>query len=142
MFCSHCGAHITDGAHFCQDCGAPLQVAGGVTRQPAPSSSSRAGAGRAADPYKDQIQQLKLQIRQLKLDLKQITTQMSSIRANYNETSAFVPRGLFHFGNKAMEDFRLLGPQKQKEQLQREILQLDQQLLGLQQAQAQWKARN
>ena len=156
MFCTKCGARAEDGAHFCQSCGSPLQAPGGITQQPyrpgagvpkdelpftPPQSSRRSGAAKPQDPYKQQIQQLKLEIRQLKLDLKQITTQMSSTRSQYYETAAFVPRGLMRRGYKAIEDFRLLGPQKQKEQLQQEIIQLEQQLLGLQQAQAQWKAQ-
>ena len=52
-------------------------------------------ASKQADPYQAQIKQLKLEIRQLKLDLKQITSKMSNIRSGYNETSAFVPGGLF-----------------------------------------------
>ena len=145
MFCNRCGARAEDGAHFCQNCGAPLQVPGGITQEPytpeAPARTRRSGTAKAQDPYKQQIQQLKLEIRQLKLDLKQITTQMSSTRSQYYETSAFVPRGLIRRGYKALEDFRLLGPQRQKEQLQQEIIQLEQQLLGLQEAQAQWKAQ-
>jgi phage shock protein A len=96
---------------------------------------------RTQDPYKEQIAQLKLQIRQLKLNLKQISTKMSSTRAGYNETAAFVPPGILKRGYKMIEDARLLGPQQQKQQLQQQIMQLEQQLLGLQQAQAQWKAQ-
>lgn len=145
MFCNRCGTRAEDGAHFCQNCGAPLQVPGGITREPyapeMPTRTRRASTAKPQDPYKQQIQQLKLEIRQLKLDLKQITTQMSSTRSRYYQTAAFVPRGLLRWGDKALEDFRLLGPQRQKEQLQQEIMQLEQQLLGLQQAQAQWKAQ-
>ncbi len=154
MFCSNCGARVDDGAHFCQSCGAPLQAPGGVTQRPytpgtsarqmaaeVPERPRRSSSVKAQYPYKQQIQQLKLEIRQLKLDLKQITSQMSSTRSRYYETAAFVPRGLLRWGDKALEDFRLLGPQRQKEQLQQEIMQLEQQLLGLQQAQAQWKAQ-
>jgi predicted amidophosphoribosyltransferase len=149
MFCSNCGARAEDGAHFCQNCGAPLQAPGGVSQQPSMTAQGtealrgtrRSSSGKPQDPYKDQIQQLKLEIRQLKLDLKEITTRMSSIRSRYYETAAFVPRGLLRWGDKAIEDFRLQGPQQQKEQLQREIQQLEQELLGLQQAQAQWKAQ-
>jgi predicted amidophosphoribosyltransferase len=146
MFCSQCGFRIQDGAHFCENCGAPLRAPGGVRQQPVlsapeliPSGTRR--AGKLQDPYKEQIAELKLQIRQLKLHLKQITTNMSNIRSQYNETAAFVPRGLLRWGDKAIEDFRLLGPQQQKQQLQQQIMQLEQQLLGLQQAQAQWKAQ-
>lgn len=151
MFCSRCGTHAEDGAHFCQNCGAPLQAPGGVVQQSYPyrtrgdpvasSASPRASTSKPQDPYKEQIQQLKLEIRQLKLDLKQITTQMSSIRSRYYETAAFVPRGLLRWGDKAIEDFRLLGPQQQKERLQQHIMQLEQELLALQQAQARWKAQ-
>jgi predicted amidophosphoribosyltransferase len=147
MFCSNCGSHVNDGDHFCNNCGTALQAAGGITQhtpapaQPpaAPASSRRSGAGKPQDPYKDQIAQLKLQIRELKLDLKQITTQMANTRSQYYETAAFVPRGLLKWGYKGMEDFRLLGPQQQKQQLQQHIMQLEQQLLSLQKAQAQWK---
>ncbi len=147
MFCSNCGSHVNDGDHFCNKCGAPLQASGGVSQQPpAPAprpatqaASRRSGASKAQYPYKNQIAQLKLQIRELKLDLKQITTQMANTRSQYYETAAFVPRGLLRWGYKGMEDFRLLGPQQQKQQLQQHIMQLEQQLLSLQQAQAQWK---
>ena len=151
MFCSNCGARAEDGVHFCQKCGASLQSPGGIVQQSyiyatteeaaAPGGSRRSSSGKPQDPYKEQIQQLKLEIRQLKLDLKEITTRMSSIRSRYHETAAFVPRGLLRWGDKAVEDYRLLGPQQQKEQLQRQIMQLEQELLGLQQAQAQWKAQ-
>lgn len=145
MFCSNCGLPVQDGAHFCQNCGASLTAPGGVTQRPAPTVQPAVRAtGRARkpqDPYKDQIAQLKLQIRQLKLNLKQITTKMSSTRAGYYETSAFVPRGLLREGYKMFEDARLLGPQQQKQHLQQEIMQLEQQLLGLQQAQSQWRAQ-
>lgn len=149
MFCSNCGTHVSDGDHFCNNCGAPLQAAGGVTPHspaqtspptpPAPAPARRSGSSKPQDPYKNQIAQLKLQIRELKLDLKQITTQMANTRSQYYETAAFVPRGLLRWGYKGMEDFRLLGPQQQKQQLQQHIMQLEQQLLSLQQAQAQWK---
>ena len=146
MFCSNCGAHAQDGDHFCNNCGAPLQAVGGVASaapqpmQEVPSKPARrTAAGKPQDPYKDQIAQLKLQIKELKLDLKQITAQMANVRSNYYETAAFVPRGLLRWGYKGLEDFKLMGPQQQKQQLQQHIMQLERQLLSLQQAQAQWK---
>ena len=140
MFCSNCGAHAQDGDRFCNNCGAPLQAAGAVTQHdPAPKAAGGSRAAKAQDPYKDQIAQLKLQIREYKLDLKQITTQMANTRSRYFETSAFVPRGLLKWGYKGLEDFRLLGPQQQKQQLQQHIMELERQLLALQQAQAEWK---
>ena len=156
MFCSECGIHVQDGDHFCNNCGAPLQTHGGIVQQPsipippaAPSPSILAASkishvsspNKPQDPYKDQIQQLKLHIRELKLDLKQITTNMANTRSQYYQTAAFVPRGLLRWGKKAIEDFQLLGPQQQKQQLQQQIMQLERQLLSLQQAQAQWKAQ-
>lgn len=153
MFCSNCGTHIQDGDHFCNNCGAPLQAPGGIVptssssigispATPAiPAASRGSSSSKPQDPYKNQIQQLKLQIRQLKLDLKQITTYMSNVRSNYYETAAFVPRGLLRWGKKAIEDFQLLGPQQQKQQLQQHVMQLERELLSLQQAQAQWKAQ-
>lgn len=156
MFCSTCGLHVQDGDHFCNNCGAPLQASGGVVQQPSisvpPATSSPSlpaaskisrvsSSNKPQDPYKDQIQQLKLHIRELKLDLKQITTNMANTRSQYYQTAAFVPRGLLRWGKKAFEDFQLLGPQQQKQQLQQEIMQLERQLLSLQQAQAQWKAQ-
>ena len=156
MLCSDCGTHVQDGDHFCNNCGAPLQAPGGVVQQssipipPATPSPSKPAASKISrvsssnkpqDPYKDQIQQLKLHIRELKLDLKQITTYMANTRSQYYETAAFVPRGLLRLGDKMIEDFRLLGPQQQKQQLQQQIMQLERQLLTLQQTQAQWKAQ-
>ena len=138
MFCATCGHQIVDGAHFCESCGAQLQTQGAVVAQkPVRGSSSS-----SQDPYKDQIADLRLQLKQLKLYLKQTTTKMSNTRANFYETSAFVPHGLLKHGYKWFEDFRLWGPQRQKQHLQDEIMQLEQQLLGLQQAQTQWKRRD
>ena len=151
MFCAQCGSHADDGAHFCNTCGAALQAPGGIAHQqpspyqpyqPPPSMPKavrRSSSAKQQDPYAVQIKQLKLQIRQLKLDLKQINTGMSSIRSNYNQTAAFVPRGLFREGDKMVEDMRLRGPQKKKQELQQQIMQLEQQLLSLQQQQQQWQ---
>jgi predicted amidophosphoribosyltransferase len=150
MYCSRCGAPADEGAHFCQQCGSALQTSDNAAHQPAAyrtperatvssSPSRRFTSRRPQDPYKDQIQQLKLEIKKLRLDLKQVTTRMSSIRSRYYETAAFVPRGLLRWGDKAIEDLRLLGPQQQKEYLQQQLMQLEQKLLSLQQAQAEWK---
>lgn len=106
----------------------------------APASPARR-TSRPVDPYKEQISELKLTLKQLKLNLKQITTNMSSTRAQYHETSAFVPEGLLHKGYKWFEDIRLLGPQQQKQQLQNRIMQLEQELINLQQQQAYWKSQ-
>src|SRR6266699_5680762 len=116
MFCSQCGMCVKDGAHFCDNCGAALQVPGGVS-QVAPVESSR-GTSKAQDPYKEQIRQIKLQIRQLKLDLKRINTEMGKIRSQYNQSAAFVPRGMLRHGYKEIEDVRLWGPQKKKQEWQ------------------------
>ncbi|HLQ27699.1 MAG TPA: zinc ribbon domain-containing protein [Ktedonobacteraceae bacterium] len=147
MFCSNCGKHVQDGVHFCDNCGAQLQAPGGVSyQQPAPTPMPTASRGnrrssKAQDPYEPQIKQIKLQLRQLKLDLKQINTGMGKVRSQYNQSAAFVPRGLLRHGYKEIEDVRLWGPQQKKQQLQQEIIQLEQQLLGLQQQQAQWQAQ-
>ncbi len=155
MYCARCGAHNQDGAHFCQNCGNALQAPGAVLQQPpidpypiaqeeqieAPVRRRTRGvrSTQPQDPYQDQIKQLKLQLKQMKLYLKQVNTQMSATRAQYNQTSAFVPEGIIKRGYKWFEDMRLLGPQQQKQQLQQQIIQLEQQLIGLQQAQVQWK---
>ena len=148
MFCAACGKHVKDGARFCDNCGAPLQNSGAISEyEPESSGSVRPIRGRSSssgDPYRDQISQLKLQIKQLKLNLKQVNAGMSNTRSQYYQTAAFVPRGLLdgwlRRGYKMTEDVRLLGPQQQKQRLQQEIINLEQQLLGLQQAQADWKA--
>jgi predicted amidophosphoribosyltransferase len=165
MYCSQCGAHNQDGAHFCQNCGAPLQAPGAVQQhpyippypsnerysqeavdeqeRPAARRSTRATrAPKPQDPYQEQIKQLKLELKQVKLYLKEINTKMSATRSQYHETSAFVPEGILHRGYKWFEDMRLLGPQQQKQQLQQQIIQMEQQLLGLEQAQNQWKMQN
>jgi predicted amidophosphoribosyltransferase len=145
MFCSACGSHVEDGEHFCSNCGASLQAVGGVLRQaPAPVAAPERprgkskGSVRPKNPYREQIQQLRLQIRQLKLNLKQINTSMSQTRAHYNETAAFLPWPIRE-GAKMFEDINLLNTQPQKEQLQQQILVLEQQLLSLQQAEMEWK---
>lgn len=140
MFCSSCGKQVRDGVRFCDNCGNALQDPHGVTYDAPvkPARRSRSAVS-SQDPYKQQIADLKLQIKQLRLYLKQITTKMSSTRSQYYETAAFVPHGLLRHGYKWFEDLRLLGPQQQKQQLQQQIIQMEQQLLGLQQAQAQWK---
>jgi zinc-ribbon domain len=146
MNCPRCSARVPDGANFCEACGQPLrqtQEAAFYEEQPRGRVRSRGASIQGVqDPYKDQIKQMKLQLKQLKLYLKQITTQMSSTRARYHETAAFVPHGIFGKGYKWFEDMRLLGPQQQKEQLQRQILQLEQELLGLEQAQQEWQRQN
>jgi predicted amidophosphoribosyltransferase len=145
MFCSNCGSHVQEGIHFCGNCGAALQEPGAIAyQQPAPAPAQTKTTHRPAkpqDPYQQQIKQIKLQLKQLKLDLKQVNTGMGKIRSQYNQSAAFVPRGLFRRGYKEVEDVRLWGPQRNKQELQQEILQLEQQLLGLQQQQAQWQAR-
>lgn len=139
MYCPECGASISNSANFCDKCGTPLHPSQEVVSYEETRRATRRGSISRQDPYKDQIKQLKLQIKQSKIYLRQITTQMSSTRAQYNETSAFIPRGLLHRGYKIVEDLRLLKPQQQKEQLQRQILQMEQELLGLQQAQQTWQ---
>ncbi len=158
MYCANCGAHNQDGAHFCQNCGNALQAPGAVIQRspidsypvydqqeeqvPPPRPTRSRGytrSTRTQDPYKDQIKQLKLEIRQMKLYLKEVNTRMSATRAQYNQTSAFVPEGILKHGYKWFEDMRLLGPQQQKQQLQQQIIQLEQELIGLQQSQMQWK---
>ena len=145
MFCGQCGAHLNDGEHFCSSCGAPLQVPGAVVQQaPGVATRSRSGSGRSTskpkDPYKEQIQQLRLQIRQLKLDLRQVNNKMGRTRARYNETRAFMPWAIKE-GAKLFEDVNLLGSQPHKEQLQQQIMLLQRQLLDLEQQQAQWKSQ-
>lgn len=138
MFCAKCGMPVKDGEHFCSNCGAPLQDVGAVTPQ-APGQAGRGySGGHSQDPYKEQIQELRLQIRQLKLDLRQINTSMGRTRAHYNQTRAFLPWSLRR-GSKWFEDIRLLGKQPQKEQLQRQLADLQQQLLELEEAQMDWK---
>lgn len=138
MFCARCGMPVKDGEHFCSNCGASLQDVGAAAR-PAPEQPGRGyGSDHSQDPYKEQIQELRLQIRQLKLDLRQITTSMGRTRAHYNQTRAFLPWRL-RKGSKWFEDIRLLGKQPQKEHLQQQIADLQQQLLELEEAQMDWK---
>lgn len=139
MFCSQCGAHINDGEHFCSNCGAPLQSPGAVQQQtPGSISSVRSHSERSQDPYKEQIEDLRLQIKQLKLDLKQVNNSMGRTRSRYYQTRAFLPWRIRE-GSKWFEDIRLMSKQPHKEQLQRQIADLQQQLLGLEQAQIEWK---
>lgn len=137
MFCATCGQRLRDGAHFCDHCGTQLELPGAIT-QTAPAESTHT-YHEVTDPYKEQIVQLKLQMKQLKLMLKQVNMDMSNKRAQHSETAAFVPRGALRRGYKMIEDMQLWGPQQRKQQLQQEILQMEQELLGLQKAQTDWK---
>jgi len=142
MFCSQCGTHVKDGEHFCSNCGASLQNPGAV-RQQTPEQDTGRNRGRSnyggwQDPYKDQIADLRLQIKQLKLDLRQVNNSMSRTRSHYYQTRAFLPWRIRE-GSKWFEDIKLIGKQPKKEQLQQQIAELQQQLLGLEQAQIEWK---
>ncbi len=157
MFCSACGQSVSENARFCQHCGAQFQEEEEIApREIAPYEEPyqevepiaaaepvlapvRSRRRVVRDPYKEQIAELKLYIKQLKLELRQITTDMANTRAHYNQTSAFIPRGILHKGYKLFEDANLLGPQQQKERLQQEVLRAEQELLNLQQAQLDWK---
>ncbi len=70
-----------------------------------------------------------------------IIVEMGKIRSQYYQSAAFVPRGMLRHGYKEVEDVRLWGPQKKKQELQQQIMYLEQQLLGLQQQQTQWQAQ-
>ena len=159
MFCTHCGARVDDGAHFCGNCGAALQEPGGISYQPEPKGAQRpnrqraqrnpnakAGAGtrRAAkpqDPFQPQIKALRLQLKQMKLYLRQINQEMSVTRAQYQEMRPLLFGELaWHLG-KGFEEFRLWRPQQQKQALQNQIMQMEQQLLSLEYQQAQWQAQ-
>ncbi|MBA2682497.1 MAG: zinc ribbon domain-containing protein [Ktedonobacteraceae bacterium] len=164
MFCSACGQSVSEDARFCQHCGAQFQEEGEIaTKEIAPEIAPyeepyeeiesatatepvlapvRPGHQAARDPYKEQIAELRLYIKRLKLELRQITTDMANTRAQYNQTSAFIPRGILHKGYKLFEDARLLGPQQQKQRLQQEVLRLEQELLDLQQAQLDWREQH
>ncbi len=141
MFCAKCGGNINDGEHFCSNCGAALQAAGVMAERggsPVGRPVGGRNGGRTQDPYKEQIQELRMQIRQLKLDLRQINNSMNRTRSHYNQTRAFLPWRIGK-GSKWFEDLRLMGNQPKKEQLQNQIAALQQQLLGLEQAQMDWK---
>jgi hypothetical protein len=156
MFCSQCGTATAAGSRFCTWCGAPLEQANAEVleierRQPAPGPvlaeqqekgrrpQPRRGS-RRQDPYRERIQQLRLQLRALKLDLRQLNAYLSNVRTQYYMSAAFVPRGLLRWGYKAIEDFRLMQPQQQKQLLQQKIFELERELLQLQQEQAAWRA--
>ncbi len=157
MFCSACGQSVSENARFCQHCGAqfqeeeeiapreiapyeePYQEVEPVAATESVLAPAKPRQRAVRDPYKEQIAELRLYIKQLKLELRQITTDMANTRAHYNQTSAFIPRGILHKGYKLFEDAHLLGPQQQKERLQQEVLRAEQELLDLQQAQLDWK---
>ncbi len=155
MYCSACGQHLRDDAHFCDHCGASTELPGAVTNEspvaPAPIEYAVDGPPvvrsiapshtyhENVDPYKDQITQLKLELKQIKLELKRVNADLSATRAQHNTTAAFVPRGTLRRGYKMFEDMRLWAPQQQKQALQQEILNMEQELLNLEQAQVQWK---
>ncbi len=154
MFCSNCGNHVEDGAHFCTNCGAPLQPPGALAyQQPQPqpkdepeyrapaakrTSGSSSRQSKPKDPYQQQIKELKLQIKQLRLDLQHVNQQISQARIQYEESAPFLPWSLRRV-DRMIEAGRLWNPAQKRQELQQQIQQLEQQLLGLQQAQLQWQ---
>ncbi|MBX5457078.1 MAG: zinc ribbon domain-containing protein [Thermogemmatispora sp.] len=156
MFCSQCGTAAAAGTRFCTWCGAPLEQASAEILEiertppaPGPALAERRVKGRRPqprrgsrwqDPYRERIQQLRLQLRALKLDLRQLNAYLANVRTQYYMSAAFVPRGLLRWGYKAIEDFRLMQPQQQKQILQQKIFELERELLQLQQEQAAWRA--
>jgi len=149
MFCSNCGARVIDGDRFCKNCGASLQATDGVMQQsPAGSrermpasarDSRRQGAGRPKNPYRDQIAQLRLQLKEAKLKLRELNNSIRGTRSNYFEFDSFVQRGPIHEIGRMIEGTQLFGPYQQRKQLQEQVMQLEQELLSLEQAQEQWK---
>src|SRR5690348_1980606 len=96
MFCATCGRAMKDGDRFCSNCGAPLQLPGGVmsstlarrqvrTPATAPNAAHRSIANKPKNPYRDQIAQLRLQLRELKLQLRGLNQQIRGTRSNYFE---------------------------------------------------------
>ena len=158
MFCTNCGAQVQDGTHFCGNCGAALEEPGGVSYQPPQQAAQKPRGQRAQraqggpgtgtrrvakpqNPFQPQIKALKLQIRQMKLYLKQINQEMSITRAQYQEMRPMLFGNLaWHLG-KGFEEFRLFGPQQQKQKLQNQIMEMEQHLLSLEYQQAQWQAQ-
>lgn len=150
MFCATCGRPMKDGDRFCSNCGAPLQAAGAVmpsaparrqvrTPATAPNASHRPIANKPKNPYRDQIAQLRLQLRELKLQLRQLNQQIRGTRTNYFEFDSFVQRGPAHNIGRMIEGVQLFGPYQQRKQMQNQVMQLEQQLLSLEQAQEQWR---
>jgi zinc-ribbon domain len=145
MFCSSCGKRVEDGDRFCKNCGASLQTPDGVLQhlpdrsQPRMPSASKAPVGRAKNPYKDQIAQLRLQLKELRINLKQVNNQISGTRSNYFEVDSFAQRGLVQRVGRMIEGAQLFGPNQQKKQLQDQIVQVEQELLSLERAQEEWK---
>jgi anion-transporting ArsA/GET3 family ATPase len=151
MFCSNCGSHVNDGEHFCNNCGAALQPTGGVSQHahaadappaPAPRATARkagAGGGKPQDPYKDQIAQLRLQLKEVKLRLRELNNQISGTRSNYFEFDSFAQRGPLREIGRMVEGTQLYGPYQQRQQMREQVMQMEQQLLALQEAQQQWK---
>ena len=151
MFCSTCGRPMKDGDRFCSNCGAPLQATGAVMPStPArgrqarlaatpPTADHRPIANKAKNPYRDQIAQLRLQLRELKLQLRELNQQIRGTRSNYFEFDSFVQRGPMRSIGRMVEGAQLFGPYQQRKQLQNQVMQLEQQLLSLEQAQEQWR---
>ena len=77
----------------------------------------------------------------MKLYLRQINQEMGITRAQYQEMRPVLFGNLaWHLG-KGFEEFRLFGPQQQKQKLQNQIMEMEQHLLSLEYQQAQWQAQ-
>jgi len=154
MQCANCGASTNDGDRFCNNCGAPLQKQGGLLRrQPTRSrvdlnedldaqrAPGRSRVGKAKNPYRDQIAQLRLQIKELKLQLRELNNHITGTRSNYFEIDSFLRRGPLRRVGRMVEGVQLFGPYQQRKQLQDQIAQLEYQLLSLEKSQELWRSQ-
>jgi hypothetical protein len=87
---------------------------------------------KTSDP---RIEALKLRKQQLELDLKAINTRMAAIRSHYQQVGGFelVLQGRRHLNYKKNTELRPLQPQK--EELQRQILAVRQEIYLIQTSQ-------
>ncbi len=147
MLCSHCGIGVQDRDHFCKNCGASLQMPGGLVQPSAPNAKLVPTPFHAArpprplregNPYRDQIAQLRLQLKEARMNLREVNNYISSTRSNYFEAGSFIQYGLLHGIGRMFEGAQLFSPYQQRKQLQERVMQLERELLPLEQAQEQW----
>ena len=88
MLCSHCGITVQDGDHFCKNCGASLQMPGGLVQPSAPNVKLQVPTPlhaarpprplRGRNPYRDQIAQLRGQLEEAGMRLREGNNYISS----------------------------------------------------------------
>jgi hypothetical protein len=155
MFCLRCGADVTRKDHICRYCGNVLKqpeknppvipslddillirwleyyVKQQTSRPPKKSNSQ--------NPPQDQISQLRQQLDELKIQLRELNDHIRELRFSSAKLDAFASNETINDMAQIIAGARLVIPFQQRQQLQKQIAQLEDQLQSLEKGRKQQK---